>query len=193
MTRSDLIHGRAIPASSSIKVLAWVLAVASITFAVVNVGFELTGRFSEGPLSEYASGLSVANWFVTALKVTGGAVALLSVWPQSRITPRLVNVLIWGAAGTLGVYALGNLGQAVGLAADGAGNGSAVDLAGLVYVVGFLLAAAGFVVLAKSHSRRHGLGAGPAVIGVLGGVVILATILLVLPLLLTQLGIMPAT
>jgi hypothetical protein len=179
-----------VPANKPIRTLAWALAMGSVAFAVVNLVFEMTGRFEDGPLSEYEAGLTILNWFVAALKVFGASVALVSVAGHSRRSARLVNVLIWGAAGTLGIYSLGNVVQAVMLAVDPATSGQ-IDSAGIVYVLGFLVAAAGFAVLARSHSRRSGLGAGPAILGAVGGVIILGTILVLLPSLLAALGIMP--
>jgi uncharacterized membrane protein len=190
-TQTEAAPDRVRPAGKPIRVLAWVLALGSIAFAVVNVVFEMTGRFEEGPLSQYATGLAIVNWFVAALKVLAAGVAVLSVAKHAWINARLVNVLIWAAAGILGVYSLGNIVQVVGLLADPASSGQ-VDVAGIVYVVGFLLAAAGFAVVAVSHSRRSGLGVGPAILGAVGGVVLLGVILVALPALLTALGIMPS-
>ncbi len=51
--------------------LAWVLALGSVAFAVVNLVFELTDRFDEGPTSDFAAGLSIANWLVASLKLVG--------------------------------------------------------------------------------------------------------------------------
>lgn len=183
MTRTTPPRAPIRPAPPALKVLAWLLAAASVAFAAVNVGFEVTERFEQGPLSEYAAGLSIANWFVTLIKLIGGGVALLSVWRQSRIRPLYVNILIWAAAGSLGIYALGSGVQALGLTAGPADY---------VYLGGFLLVAIGFITLAISHSRRSNLGLGPAAIGVLGGIVLLGVILLALPMFLTELGIMPA-
>ena len=189
-TQTEVTKRAVVPASKPIRTLAWVLALGSIAFAVVNVVFEMTGRFEEGPLSEYETGLTILNWFVAALKVGGAVVALVSVARHPQATARIVNLLIWGAAGTLGIYSLGNVVQAVALAVDPTTSGQ-IDFAGIVYVLGFLVAAAGFAVLARSHSRRSGLGAGPAILGAVGGVIILGTILVLLPFLLSALGIMP--
>jgi hypothetical protein len=190
-THTQAVAGRVPPASKPIRVLTWSLAFGSIAFAVVNVAFELSGGFEEGPLSEYATGLTIVNWFVAALKVVGAVIALLSVAQHRRTSARFVNVLIWGAAGTLVVYSLGNIVQLVGLVMDPTGSGQ-VDFAGILYVLGFVVAAAGFAVVAISHSGRSGLGVGPAILGAVGGVVVLAVILIALPALLTALGIMPS-
>jgi hypothetical protein len=174
------------------KLLAWLLALGSVGFAVVNVVFELTGRFAEGPLSEYGAALSIANWFVAALKVAGAGVALLSVSSQYWIPPRVVNILIWGAAGVLSVYSLGNVAQAVGMAFRVVGSRDQIDAAGIAYVLAFLLAGAGYVILAISHSRRSRSGVGRALIGSLGGLILLGIILFALPAVLAALGIMPS-
>lgn len=189
--RPDLDRVRA--AGKPIRVLAWALAIGTLAFAVVNVVFEMSGRFDEGPLSEYSTGLSVANWFVVFVKVMGAGVALLCVTTRPRVAARTVNVLIWGAAGVLGIYAIGSLGQAIGLAASNGGPAGSIDLAGVAYVSLFLAAAAGYTALSVSHTRRSGLGPGPAVLGVIGGLVLLGTIFLVLPMLLSALEIMPPT
>lgn len=168
------------------------LALGSVAFAVVNLVFELTDRFDNGPTSDFAAGLSVANWLVAGLKVIGAVVAVLSVTRLPRISPRVVNLLIWAAAGTLAVYSLGSVVQALGMATGIAGSIESLDLAGILYVLGFLLASAGFVILAISHSRRSGFGVGMALLGFLGGVVVLGVLLFALPLLLTALGIMPS-
>ena len=174
------VSGGVRPARTSVRLLAWVLALACIAFAGVNVAFELTGRFEEGPLRDLAAGLSIANWFVAALKVMGAGVAVISVTRQSWMPPRMVNVLVWAAAGTLGVYSLGNVAQALGMAVGATGSSDQIDPAGIAYVLAFLLAGAGFVVLATWHSRRSHLGAGPALLGTFGGLVVLGTILFAL-------------
>ncbi len=173
------------------RVLAWVLALGSVAFAVVNLVFELTDRFDTGPTSDFAAGLSVANWLVAGLKVVGAVVAVLSVTRLPRISPRLINILVWAAAGTLAIYALGSVVQALGMATGIAGSSESIDVSGILYVLGFLLAGAGFVVLAISHSRRSGFGVGNALLGFLGGVIVLGFLLFALPLLLSALGIMP--
>jgi hypothetical protein len=181
------------PASASIRLLAWVLALGSVAFAVVNVVFESTGRFEDGPFAEYAAGLSITNWIVAALKVLGAGVAVLSVAQRSPKFARLVNILIWGAAGVLTVYSLGSVAQAIGLATGLWDTGERIDLAGVAYVLAFLLAALGFTSLATSHTRRAELGAGPAILGTMGGVVLLGIILIALPALLVALEIMPSS
>lgn len=143
-------------------------------------------------MAEYGAGLSIANWFVAALKVVGAGIAVLSVAPRPPLSPRLMNLSIWAAAGTLGIYALGSLVQLIGMASGLAGSPDQITPAGIAYVAGFLLAAVGFNALAVSHSRRAGLGVGLAFAGVFGGVVVLGVILFALPKLLSALGIFPA-
>ena len=53
-------------------------------FAVVNVAFELAGRFRDGPYARYAAGIAVMNWFVVGLKAVGAAVALRSISDRPR-------------------------------------------------------------------------------------------------------------
>ncbi|HEX5543505.1 MAG TPA: hypothetical protein VFX60_18455 [Micromonospora sp.] len=170
------------------------VALCCIGFAVVNVVFEMTDRFADGPYAEYASGLAVMNWLVVGLKAMGAAVALLSVAERPRFrSPALLGVLLWGAFATLGVYALGSVVQAVGLALGLSGTADQIDMAGVGYVLFFLLLAAGYGVLAISYSRRFGLRKGVAVLGVLGAPVMLGVILLAVPMLLAVLGLLPAS
>lgn len=179
------------PAGRGIVVLAWILAVGTVVFAVVNVVFELTGRFDGGSLDEYAAGLSIANWLVAGLKVLGAGVAVLSVARRPPWSRFRVNLLIWAAAATLGVYALGSVVQAIGLATGVMGSADQVTATGVAYVAGFVVAAVGFGVLAVSHSRRSGLGVRPALLGAVGGVLVVGLILFALPWLLTATGVFP--
>ncbi|MGA8040099.1 MAG: hypothetical protein WCA93_08335 [Acidimicrobiia bacterium] len=172
-------------------VLAWALAIGSLAFAIVNVVFEATGRFDEGPWADYSSAISIINWFVFVVKVVGAGVALLSVTSRPPLAPRVVNFSIWGAAGVLSVYALGSVGQAIGLVL-GPDAVEQINGAGILYVTLFLLAAAGFVILASSHTRRFGIGRAPAIGGAVGGVGLLGFILLILPAILSALGLMPS-
>ncbi|GAA2119367.1 hypothetical protein GCM10009780_79180 [Actinomadura alba] len=168
-------------------------ALSCIGFAVVNVVFEMTDRFADGPYAEYASGIAVMNWLVVGLKAMGAAVALLSVAERPRfVPPARLGVLLWGAFAMLGVYALGSVVQAVGMAAGLTGTADQIDVAGVGYVLFFLLLAAGYGVLAISYSRRFGLRKGVALLGVLGAPVVLGLILLAVPTLLAALGLMPA-
>ncbi|MEV0809623.1 hypothetical protein [Micromonospora sp. NPDC050200] len=168
------------------------VALCCIGFAVVNVVFEMTGHFADGPYAEYVSAITVMNWLVVGLKTMGAAVALLSVAERPRfLSPARLGVLLWGAFATLGVYALGSVVQAVGMASGLTGTADQIDLAGVGYVLFFLLLAVGYGVLAISYSRRFGLRKGVAVLGVLGAPVVLGVILLAVPMLLAALGLMP--
>ena len=170
------------------------MALCCIGFAVVNIVFELTDHFADGPYAEYSTGFTVMNWLVVGLKAVGAAVALLSVADRPRLLrPVLLGVLLWGAFATLAVYAGGNVLQVVGLASGLTGSAGQIDLAGIAYVLFFLVVAAGFGVLAISYSRRFRLRKGVAVLGALSAPVALGAILLAVPGLLTALGVMPAS
>ncbi|MEU5942339.1 hypothetical protein ABZ807_24865 [Micromonospora sp. NPDC047548] len=85
------------------------------------------------------------------------------------------------------MYAVGSVVQAVGMATGIAGTAGQIDMAGVGYVLFFLLLAAGDGVLAISCSRRFGLRKGVVVLGVLGAPVMLGVILLAVPMLLAAL------
>lgn len=168
------------------------MALCCIGFAVVNIVFELTDRFADGPYADYSTGISVMNWLVVGFKVVGAAVALLSVAHRPRILPPLLlGVLLWGAFALLALYGLGSLVQAVVIALTGGAD--QIDRAGVAYVLFFVLLAAGYGVLAVSYSRRFRLGKGVVVLGALGGPVALGGILLAAPMVLAALGVMPAS
>lgn len=170
------------------------MVLACIGFAAVNVFYEMTDHFADGPHAESASGIAVMNLLVAGLKVTGAAVALLSIVKRPRfLPPALLGVSLWGAFAMLGVYAVGNVAQAVGMASGLTGTADQIDMAGIGYVLFFLLYAAGYGVLAVSYSRRFELRKGVVVLGVLGAPVLLGVILLAVPMLLTALGLFPAS
>lgn len=179
----------------SIVVVGWLMALWSVGFAAVNVFFEATNHFADGPYAAYASGISIVNWLVVGLKVLGAAVALLSVAKTSRyLAPNLLAILLWGAFATLGVYTLGSVVQAVGLVFGITGLTDTADLGptDIAYVLLFLAAATGYGILAISHARRYRVPKGYLVLGVLGAPVLLGLILLVAPALLSAIGLMPA-
>ena len=93
----------------------------------------------------------------------------------------------------LAVYAAGSVVQVVAMAWGLAGSADQIDLAGVAYVLFFLLVAAGFGVLAISYSRRFRLQTGVIVLGALGAPVALGVILLAVPMLLAALGFLPAS
>ncbi|HEX5594663.1 MAG TPA: hypothetical protein VFX61_01370 [Micromonosporaceae bacterium] len=164
-----------------------------IGFAVVNVYFEMTDHFADGPHAEHVRAIAVMNWLVAGLKVVGAAVALLSIVNRPRILPpALLGVFLWGAFAMLGVYALGSVAQAVAIASGLTGSREQIDLAGIGYVLFFLLFAAGYGVLAISYSRRFRLRKGVAVLGALGAPLMLGVVLLAVPMLLAALGLLPA-
>jgi hypothetical protein len=170
------------------------VALCCIGFAVFNIVFELTDHFADGPYAEYSTGFAVMNWLVVGLKVVGAAVALLSVASRPRLLPPVVlGVLLWGAFAMLGVYAAGNVVQAIGMVSGLAGSTDQIDPAGVAYVLFFGVVAAGYGVLAISYSRRFKLRKGVAVLGALGAPVALGVILLAVPMLLAALGVMPAS
>ncbi|WP_213454497.1 hypothetical protein [Rhizomonospora bruguierae] len=177
---------------TGVTAIGWLVALCCIAFAVVNVVFEMTDRFADGPYAEYASGITVMNWLVVGLKAVGAAVALLSVARRPWIRPSLLGVLVWGAFAMLGVYAAGSVVQAVGMASGLAGSADQITMAGVAYVLFFLVLASGYGVLAISYSRRFGLSKGVAVLGVLGAPVMLGLILLAIPMVLAALGLMPS-
>lgn len=162
-------------------------------FAVSNIVFEFTDHFAGGPYADYAGGIAVMNWFVVTLKIVGAAVALLSVAKRPRlVSPSTLAVLVWGAFATLTLYALGSVVEAVGMLAGLVGSADDIDAAGVAYISLFLVAAAGFGVLALSYSRRHRVRTSRAVLGVLGAPVLLGLVLLAVPTLLAALGLMPS-
>jgi hypothetical protein len=168
-------------------------ALCCVGFAAVNIVFEATGRFSDGPYADYASGLSVANWVVTGLKGLGAAAALLSLTARPRLLPpRALGVMLWGAFATLAVYALGSVVQAIAMVSGLAGDADEITLAGIAYVSFFLLLAVAFGVLAISHSRRFGLGRRTVVLGALGAPVLLGVLLMGIPAVLVAVGVMPS-
>ena len=183
-----------VPPSTAVVAIGWLMALWCVGFAVVNVVFESTDHLAEGEYADYAAALTVMNWLVVGLKLLGAAVALLSVANRPpRLAPELVGVMIWSVFATLAVYALGSLAQALGMVSGLTGSADQVDLAGVAYLTFFLMAATGSGVLAVSYSKRHSLGWGPAVLGVLAGPLVLGLILVAMPALLTALGVMPTS
>lgn len=181
------------PAGRSVTLLGWLLALGGIGFALVNVVFEVTGRFAEGPLAAYASATSVVDWFVVGLKLIGAAVALLVVAKRPTFVPSAVlTALVWGAFALLGVYTLGNLVETAGMVTGLAGSADQITVRNIGYVLFFLLGAAGYGILAISYSRRTGFRKGYAVLGMVAGPSVIALLLLAIPAVLGWLGLMPA-
>jgi hypothetical protein len=162
-------------------------------FAAISVWFELTDYFGAGQYADDATAISVVNWFVAVLKVVGAAVALLAVGRTPRfLAPRIVGTLLWAAFATLTVYVVGSITEAVVMLIGVAGDAEQIDVAAVGYVLAFLLAAAGFGILATSYARRAGLGARVMLIGVCGAPVVLGTVLVILPAILRAAGLLSA-
>ena len=172
--------------------IAWVMALWCLGFAAVNIVLESTDSLAAGEYAAYAAAFTVMNWLVVGLKLLAAVVALLSLskrppWPP----PGLLGVLVWSVFATLAVYVLGSIAQALGMLLGLSGSASQIDLAGVAYVIFFLLAATGWGVLAVSYSERHTLGWRTAVLGALGAPIVLGLVLVAMPMLLADLGLMP--
>ncbi len=173
---------------------AWLMALWCLGFAAVNIVLESTDYLADGEYAAYAAAFTVMNWLVVGLKLLGAAVALLSVTKRPPLLPpRLLGVLVWSVFATLAVYVLGSIAQALGMLLGLTGSASQIDLAGVAYVLFFLLAAAGWGVLAISYSGRHTLGWRTAALGALGAPIVLGLVLVAMPILLAALGLMPAS
>jgi hypothetical protein len=181
------------PPTRGVAVTALLVALGCGGFAVVNVVFEITDHFAAGRYADYAGAFTVMNWLVTGLKVLGAVVALLSLAAEPRIVSKaMLTVLLWGGFGTLSVYTLGSLGQAIGMMLGLAGSVDQIDLAGVGYVLFFAAVSVGYGILAVSYSRRHRIRRGLAVVGVLGAPLVLVLVLVAVPALLSALGLMPS-
>jgi hypothetical protein len=190
-TRTTVARRALTPPSRFVVAVGVLVALWCAGFAAINVWFELTDHFGEGQYADQARALSVANWFVTMLKVVGAAMALLSVSRTPRfLAPGIVGTLLWAAFATLAVYVVGSIIQAVVMLTGVAGDAGQVDAASVGYVLAFLPAAAGFGILAISYARRAGLGRRVVLIGVLGAPVALGTVLVVLPAILAAMGLL---
>lgn len=171
-----------------------IVAVWCAGFAAISIWFEVTDHFGTGEYADHASGLSVANWLVTAIKVVGVVVALLAIARRSSLlAPRAVGTLLWAAFATTGIYVLGSLLQAVLMLTGLAGDADRIDVASVAYVLLFILAATGFGILAVSYARRAGLGRRELLLGAVGAPIVLGGVLVVLPAILVAVGIMPTS
>lgn len=180
------------PANPWVRAVAWLVAAWCLGFAAVNVTFEATGRFDDGPHADYAAALSVMDWVVSGLKVLGASVAWLSVTSRRvHVSSRVVAVMVGGAAALLGLYCLGSVVEAVGMLTGAVGDADDVNTRNVGYLSLFLVAAAGYGVLAVSFFRRYEIGRREALIGALGAPVVLAVLLVAVPVLLVRLGLMP--
>jgi hypothetical protein len=188
----NMAHGDTGRVGRGVVVVGVLVALCCLAFAAVNVFFEATGYFADGPTAEYAAAISVANWLVVVLKIVGAVAALLSIAARPRLLrPPLVGALVWGAFATLAVYAVGAVVEAVAIAAGVIGDRSDITVRSVAYVLFFCALAAGFGVLATSYRRRYRLGRGVVVLGALGAPVVLGLVLVGVPSLLTAVGMMP--
>ncbi len=192
MTPDTVEHVRRLePPSTFVTAVGALVAVWCGVFAAISVWFEVTDKFASGPHAADADALSVVNWYVTVVKLVAVAAAVLAVTePPRLVQPSIVGVLLWAAFATVTVYVAGSLVQAVAMLTGVAGDAARLDLASAGYVIAFLLAAAGFGVLAFSYSRRAHLGRREALLGVCGAPLLLASILVVLPALLRMAGLL---
>lgn len=163
-----------------------------VAFAAVNLILEGTDHLAQGEYAAYTDAFTVMNWLVAGLKLVGAAVALLSLSRRPPLAPRFLGVLVWGGFTTLGAYALGSVVQLIGLVAGLTDGARWVEADDVGYLLFFLVAAVGWGVLALSYSRRHGLGWPTAMLGALAAPVVLGFLLVVMPMVLTAWGLMPA-
>jgi hypothetical protein len=180
------------PPTPAIRVLAWAVVAWCLGFAAVNLFYEASDRFTRSAYAQDATALSIINWLVVALKVLGAAVALLTVtdrWPS--VSTNLRALLVWGAFALLGLYSVGNVVIALGLALGLNGSREEITAKGIGYVVFFLAGAAGYGALALSFSRRSGAPRRCALLGIAGAPLLLAAILAAIPALLSALGLLP--
>jgi hypothetical protein len=162
-------------------------------FAAISIWFEVTDYFGTGEYAEYASGFSVVNWIVTAIKVVGAAVALLAVARRPNLlAPRAVGTLLWAAFTTITIYVLGSALQAALMLTGLAGDADRIDAASVAYLLLFILAAAGFGILAVSYARRAELGKREILLGAVGAPIVLGGVLVVVPTILAAAGMLPA-
>jgi hypothetical protein len=134
------------------------MALWCVGFAVVNIVLESTDYLADSEYADYASAFTVMNWLVVGLKLMGAAVALLSVTKRPPfLHPRLLGVMVWSVFATLTVYVLGGMAQALGMVLGLIGSASQIDLAGVAYLIFFLMAAtagrAGSLLLGAAHPR----------------------------------------
>ena len=168
------------------------MAVWCAGFAAISAWFELTDHFETGRYADDEAALSVVNWFVAILKLAGVVLAVLAVHPR-LVAPRTVGTLLWAAFATLTVYVVGSIAQAFVMLVGIAGDADQVDAASIAYVLAFMLAAAGFGILAGSHARRAVLGTRVKVIGACGAPLVLGTVLVILPAILRAAGLLSAS
>lgn len=177
------------PPASPVVATGVLVALWCAGFALFNIWFESTSHFATGPYAEDAAGLSVMNWFVTLLKAAGAALAVLAVRARPA-APRAVALALWAAFSTVAVYAAGSTVLAVGLLTGLTGSADELDLRASAYLLAFFAASVGFGVLAASFSQRTGQGRRVALAGACGGPVLIATVLVLAPAVLTASGLL---
>ena len=190
---SDSMEGRrrVAPPSTFVTAVGALVAVWCGVFAAISVWFEVTNRFASGPYASDADALSVVNWYVAAIKAVGLAAAVLAVTEPPRfLRPSTVGVILWAGFATVTVYVAGSLAQALAMLTGVAGDAERLDLASAVYVLAFLVAAAGFGLLASSYARRAQLGKRELLVGVCGAPLVLGSVLVLLPALLRATGLL---
>jgi hypothetical protein len=180
------------PPTPRTRVLAWAVVTWCLGFAAVNVVYEASDHFARGAYAQDARAISIMSWLVVALKVLGAAAALLTVtdrWPS--VSTNLRALLVWGAFALLGLYSVGNVAITVGLALGLTGSREEITAKGFAYIAFFLAGAAGYGALALSFSRRSDAPRRYALFGVAGAPLLLATVLVAVPALLSALGLLP--
>jgi hypothetical protein len=185
-------HHHVVVPDRALVAVAVLVALWCAGFAAISVWFELTDYFGTGRYADDETAISVVNWFVVALKVGGVVLAILAVHPR-LVAPRTIGTLLWAAFATLTVYVAGSIIQAFVMLAGIAGDADQVHTGSVAYVLAFLLAAAGFGILATSHARRAGLGTRFKVIGACGAPLVLGSVFVILPAILKAVGLLSAS
>lgn len=180
------------PPTRGVTVVGLIMAVWCAGFAAISIWFEVTDHFGTGEYADHASGLSVLNWIVTAIKVVGATVALLAISRRPMLlTPRTVGTLLWAGFATTTVYVLGSLLQAALMMTGLSGDADRITASSVAYVLLFIVAAAGFGVLAFSFAHRADLGKREMLLGAFGAPIVLGGVLIVVPTILAAVGLLP--
>jgi hypothetical protein len=186
------VRQRQIPPPSRFVVgVGLIVALWCAGFAAISVWLEVTDQFATGEYADDAAAFSVMNWLVAVVKLVGVAAALLAIHPRP-VAPRIVGTVLWGAFATVTVYVAGSVVQAVVILTGVANDADSVDGRSIAYVLAFLLAAAGFGILARSYAHRARLDARVKVLGVCGAPLLLGGVLVVVPAVLEAAGLLSA-
>lgn len=180
-----------VPAGPRVVATAVLVAAWFLVFAVLNIVVALSGRFEHPDLVRYVPGLLAESAIVFVLKLIGATFAIDSVLARPRLPARLRSAVLWAAAGTLGVYAVGNIVQLIGFATGVMGSPALITPTTMSYVAFFIPAATGCCILAVSHTRRYHVSRHTAVAGLLGAPLVLGALLLGIPAALAAVGLMP--